>query len=804
MQNRRNQEMKKRALRILLGLGMCFTAQAADIYRANVNTNNIESGAAWSNGVAPTATDVAVFGSGLNPAMSTNALGADVSWQGIRLTNISRAVTINGTTPTITLGSAGIDMTQVGFAFNINPNVDLDAPQTWSVTNTKVLTVNGVLSGGAANTLIKDDLGILTLAGTNTYSGGTILNAGKLMFGNNVALGNGPLTINGGVLDASKSLTNSNNNAQNWNGDFSFTGSSGLNIGSGAVTLGGNRTVTVDANILTVGGIIDDGVNTYSLTKAGAGTLTLTNANTYGGGTFLNAGKLQVEGHNGVLGFGNFTIAGSSLVLQSLLGTTLTNDIDLASTDLLISVGLNKMMTLSGVITNTGSLTKIAAGALTLSGANSSSGGMTLTAGILNLYNAQALGTGGLTINGGTIGGNGAVTTNAVTINADFTLTGNSGASIAVFAGPVTLGTSGGTSRTITSSSVNSGTGSPAFQGVISDGTTATKIIKKGQGGLSLSGANDFTGGVDLDEGVLIGKADGALGTGDITVGSATTNLIATLILTNGVSNNYINDTAMLILHSNTVLSLDFTGADTVGGISLDGGATWLPAGTYDASALNSAGGNGVYNGTGSLTIVSGPSSYTLTGSAGANGTVTPSSTNVPSGSSADFVITADSLYRIASLTTNGTPVTGMLFDNNSTTAGYTWSNVLADGTLAATFTDQLATNNIPYSWLAQYGLTNFDTDAVADQDADGLLAWQEYITGTNPTNPASGFRVTENPRNVLSWSPVSGRLYAVYWSTNLLNGFTCLVSNIPSTQTSYTNTTTVQGSYYKLDVRLQ
>ncbi len=83
-----------------------------------------------------------------------------------------------------------------------------------------------------------------------------------------------------------------------------------------------------------------------------------------------------------------------------------------------------------------------------------------------------------------------------------------------------------------------------------------------------------------------------------------------------------------------------------------------------------------------------------LTASAGANGAISPASTNVPPGGSATFVITATNNYRIASLTTNGTAVTGMTFNNNSTVTNFTWSNVQADGTLAATFTAQ--TNAAP------------------------------------------------------------------------------------------------------------
>ena len=86
---------------------------------------------------------------------------------------------------------------------------------------------------------------------------------------------------------------------------------------------------------------------------------------------------------------------------------------------------------------------------------------------------------------------------------------------------------------------------------------------------------------------------------------------------------------------------------------------------------------------------------HTLTGSAGANGSVSPSSTNVLAGGSATFVITASNYYRIATLTTNGAAVTGMSFDNGSTTTNFTWSNVQAAGVLAATFTKQVATIEI-------------------------------------------------------------------------------------------------------------
>ena len=146
------------------------------------------------------------------------------------------------------------------------------------------------------------------------------------------------------------------------------------------------------------------------------------------------------------------------------------------------------------------------------------------------------------------------------------------------------------------------------------------------------------------------------------------------------------------------------------------------------------------------------------------------------------------------------------MFDNSSTTTNFTWSYVQAAGALVATFTAQLATDpaGTPYSWLAGYGLTNYDTDAVADQDGDGLKAWQECIAGTDPTNKASCLKLAQTNRNTVTWSPVAGRVYSVYWSTNLVKGFTNLATGITYPQGSYTNMTPdAKVNHYQVRVQL-
>ena len=210
---------------------------------------------------------------------------------------------------------------------------------------------------------------------------------------------------------------------------------------------------------------------------------------------------------------------------------------------------------------------------------------------------------------------------------------------------------------------------------------------------------------------------------------------------------------------------------------------------------------------------------YLLTTSAGSGGTVSPASASVLAGNSTNFVITASNYYRIATLTTNGANVADVTFNNSSTTTNFTWSNVQTSGVLAATFTAQVVANpaasgaNVPYPWMAQYGLTNsgatFDQAAIADQDGDGLSAWQEYIAGTDPTNAASCLKATQTTvrsnLNVIAWSPVSGRVYSVYWSTNLMNGFQPLETNIFYPQGSYTNTAPdSRVNHYQIKVRLK
>jgi len=148
-------------------------------------------------------------------------------------------------------------------------------------------------SGGSYG-ITKNGAGTLTLTGSNSFTGGVTLSAGTLSLENSRALGTGTFTISGSGARLEAGIAISNNNPQRWNGDFTFAGKS--DMGTGTVTLGATRTVTVASGTLTLGGQIVDGNNGYGLTKDGPGQLTLTaTSQSLSGPVTINAGTLFLQ-----------------------------------------------------------------------------------------------------------------------------------------------------------------------------------------------------------------------------------------------------------------------------------------------------------------------------------------------------------------------------------------------------------------------------------------------------------------------------------------------------------------------------
>ena len=282
------------SLALTLGAAASFTVTTggALTISGGVNTNGFaltltssSTGAGTLSGVVSGTGSVISNGTGL-----WNLTGPNTYTGGTTLTAgtlvLGNATALGGAASTLTITGGTLDSSVANLVLtNNNPQawngnftfagsnalsmgtgaVTLNAGRTVTVS-ASTLTEGGIISGAFA--LTKQGAGTLALNGVNTYTGGTGLAAGTLLLGNAKALGGaaGTLTITGGTaLDSSvAALVLTNNNPQAWNGDFTFVGSNALSMGTGAVTLGAARTVTVSASPLTEGGIIS---GAFALTK---------------------------------------------------------------------------------------------------------------------------------------------------------------------------------------------------------------------------------------------------------------------------------------------------------------------------------------------------------------------------------------------------------------------------------------------------------------------------------------------------------------------------------------------------------
>ena len=257
-------------------------------------------------------------------------------------------------------------------------NVTLSGIGTFD-SNSHDLSLSGTISG--TGQLIKAGAGLLSLSGVNSYSGGTLIEGGTLGISSSTALGSGLITLrSGGALQTQASLTD--------NHDIY------LDTGGGAFDTAG-ATSTFSGMISGIGG----------LTKTSSGTLILTGANTYSGGTTVAGGVLQVTSESN-LGdsHGRLTLNGGTLQTSGAL--TDLRDVTIgASGGTIDTYGYNS--TFYGNFDGAGALSKIGAGVLTLGGGgNTYSGGTivaggTMQSGVDNALPAGSAITGSLTVASG-------------------------------------------------------------------------------------------------------------------------------------------------------------------------------------------------------------------------------------------------------------------------------------------------------------------------------------------------------------------------------------------------------------------
>ncbi|MEI6655630.1 MAG: autotransporter-associated beta strand repeat-containing protein, partial [Verrucomicrobiota bacterium] len=523
----------------------------------------------------------------------TNSSGTAATYQGvITLGSASSIVAANGD---IILSNPG---TLAGSNFGLTLGGD---------ANGSIATV----IGPGAGTLTKIGAGIWTLAAANTYTGPTLVNAGALQLGVSNAIPSGnvveiiatgsataaldlggfPLTLGGGLILGGNSagvaaiIGKGAGSVLTLSGGptaltYSATGNPGdasisvtkldLNNATQTLTIGNSAGSTTE---LTIASIIQNG----SLTKTGAGTLSLAGTNTYTGSTLVAEGMLRLGGNNtikagnaltleptaagdtatldlngfgqslGGLILGGGTPTSAALVLGSGLGSVLTltggataltysatntplgailsnTYVDLNNAAQTFTIGDSTSaandLTISAILRN-GSLIKAGSGTLNLSGVNTYSGTTTLSAGVLTFANRSAL-YGGVSSNWTPANlhvGAGATLGIALGDHALDLFDSSDLATLldAAHLGASTPGTGLQTGAILGLDTTAAIGGSFTHSSVIADpGTSALVGLNKlGSGTLVLSGPNSYTGTTTLSGGILyagIGEVPGFSG----------------------------------------------------------------------------------------------------------------------------------------------------------------------------------------------------------------------------------------------------------------------------------------------------
>ena len=466
------------------------------------------------------------------------------------------------------------------FTLGNNKGITLNAASTIEVDDSSsILTYPGTISGSRG--YFKTGAGTLLLSGTNTYTGYTNIDAGKVQVTG--TLSSSTTVDNEGVFDVDSTNTVA-----------SVFGSGNVELASG-ITL-----TTGDTNNRTISGVVSGAGN---LVKVGSGTLTLSGTNTYTGTTTISTGTLTVSG---LLGSGTHS---SNIINNSTLNYTSSSN-----------------QNLSGVISGTGLLTQNGSGTLTLSDLNTYSGTTTINSGTISISLDTGLGTapgsataGHLTINGGTLQS-----------TTDFTLDSNRGVALGSSHG--TFNVDSGTTLTVAgvvagsnnlikagdgrlilsgvntysgNTTISSGTleisgllGSGNYSGTISNSGTfeyssssnqtisgvisgTGDIVKGGTGELTLSGNNTYSM-MTMNDGYIIISSDSGLGAppGTATPGHLTFN------------GGTLQTTASFTLNSNRGINLISQGT-----IITDPGTTLTYGGIIAGS------GNLIKAGTGTLVL---------------------------------------------------------------------------------------------------------------------------------------------------------------------------------------------------------
>ena len=529
--------------------------------------------------------------------------------------------------------------------------------------------------------------------GAAGFGGGSGGNSGGGSGGGGGGLGAGGAIFvqQGGNLTVAGTLAVNGNTAGGGTGGAGFgsggAGGSGGAFGSGVFLQGAGGTLSFQpgaGQTQTVSDVIADqagsgGSGSWSVTKAGAGTLTLTGANAYSGSTVVNGGLVNFAASSN-FGSGTITLNGGGL--QWATGT---------STDLSARLGAigagggtfdtngNNVTLSSSFGGSTGGIVKTGSGTLTLN-AVTEFVGATINGGTLAVAADNNLGAAGsgLAFGGGTL-----------QFNAGF----SSGRAITLNAGGGTFDTNGNTA---------------ALSGII---TGTGGLTKTGAGVLTLSGAGDYSGPTIVGGGTLrAGAANAFSANSDFSVIGGTIDLDNFSQSIGALAGN-----GSVNLGSATLATRVDTSATFAGALSgLGGGLTKQGGGTLTLTGVNTY--------TGATTIAAGTLALTGGSSLASSSVVT-----VNGGATFDISGSSVTFNQITTLAGGGTVQlggNGLVIANGSTE----FSGTIADG---GNFGDLVVDGGTQtLSGVNTYtGLTQIDPGATLALKGAGSIATSAAVT---------------------------------------------------------------------------